>query len=300
MPYPPQGNYPIAHAASHENGGTDAIAGALAAAAIPGHESTHRSGGADEIAGALAAAAIPQHKTTHQNGGSDEISVAGLSGALADAQTPAAHESTHVSGGSDDIDSALAAAAIPGHKTTHQNGGSDEISVAGLNGELADNQPPKTHQATHINGGADELSTIAGLTGPVSAIQSDALTDDDTTTSATMADTSLSITRTSQSGNAVIALATLSTKHSGDHQYGNVQLVLDGVVKAATHGEFDNADSPKDMNMTLVGAIAGDGASQILKVQFAEESSGYDFKILADDPVANLSSTLYVIEVGGS
>ena len=31
------------------------------------------------------------------------------------------------------------------HKTRHQNGGSDEISVAGLSGELADNQKPKSH-----------------------------------------------------------------------------------------------------------------------------------------------------------
>jgi len=31
------------------------------------------------------------HKTSHQDGGSDEISVAGLSGTLADPQTPAAH-----------------------------------------------------------------------------------------------------------------------------------------------------------------------------------------------------------------
>lgn len=32
------------------------------------------------------------HKTQHENGGGDEISVAGLSGVLADAQTPAAHD----------------------------------------------------------------------------------------------------------------------------------------------------------------------------------------------------------------
>lgn len=32
------------------------------------------------------------HASSHQNGGSDEISVAGLSGVLADAQTPAAHD----------------------------------------------------------------------------------------------------------------------------------------------------------------------------------------------------------------
>ena len=43
------------------------------------------------------------HKTRHQNGGADEISVAGLSGALADAQTPSAHKASHASGGSDPL-----------------------------------------------------------------------------------------------------------------------------------------------------------------------------------------------------
>ena len=31
------------------------------------------------------------------------------------------------------------------HASRHQNAGADEISVAGLSGELADNQPPKAH-----------------------------------------------------------------------------------------------------------------------------------------------------------
>ena len=86
------------------------------------------------------------------------------------------------------------------HASTHENGGSDEIDVAGLSGELADDQPPKahalggakhtsatlaqlnalvsdatlddsgdsrspsTHATSHENGGADEIS-IAGLSG---------------------------------------------------------------------------------------------------------------------------------------
>jgi hypothetical protein len=75
------------------------------------------------------------HATTHQNAGADEISVAGLSGLLADGQTPITHA------------------------TTHQNGGADEISVAGLSGLLADGQTPATHAASHQNGGADEVAT---------------------------------------------------------------------------------------------------------------------------------------------
>jgi len=54
---------------------------------------------------------VNPHAERHENGGTDEISVAGLSGALADSQTPSAH------------------------KTSHQDGGTDEISVAGLKGQ---------------------------------------------------------------------------------------------------------------------------------------------------------------------
>jgi hypothetical protein len=51
------------------------------------------------------------HSASHENGGSDEISVAGLSGTLADAQTPAAHAATHLSTGSDAIDEFTGATA---------------------------------------------------------------------------------------------------------------------------------------------------------------------------------------------
>jgi len=76
---------PAAHAASHENGGSDEIS----------------------VAGLSGELADPQppktHATSHQNGGSDEISVAGLSGLLADNQNPVAHNTSHQSGGGDAI-----------------------------------------------------------------------------------------------------------------------------------------------------------------------------------------------------
>ena len=80
------------------------------------------------------------HKTSHQDGGSDEVSVAGLSGTLADPQTPAAH------------------------KTSHQDGGTDEISVQGLSGTLTDAQTPAAHKTSHQDGGTDEIS-VQGLSG---------------------------------------------------------------------------------------------------------------------------------------
>lgn len=51
-----------------------------------------------EEGGAMAA-----HASTHENGGSDEIEVTGLSGTLADPQTPAAHGSSHEDAGADEL-----------------------------------------------------------------------------------------------------------------------------------------------------------------------------------------------------
>ena len=44
---------------------------------------------------------VAPHASTHENGGTDEIGVAGLSGLLADPQTPLAHAASHKDGGAD-------------------------------------------------------------------------------------------------------------------------------------------------------------------------------------------------------
>jgi len=86
---------------------------------------------------------IEDHSARHEDGGADEINVGGLSGTLADPQTPTAHASTH------------------------EDGGSDEINVGGLSGELADPQPPKAHASTHSDGGSDEITVEDLATGSV-------------------------------------------------------------------------------------------------------------------------------------
>lgn len=122
------------HAARHENGGADEIsvsglAGLLADPQTPlSHAATHSDGGADEISvenlatasgntahvlkpngvgglvmALLAVTDLPLHAARHENGGSDEIDVTGLSGVLADPQTPATHASSHNDGGSDEL-----------------------------------------------------------------------------------------------------------------------------------------------------------------------------------------------------
>lgn len=52
----------------------------------------------------------------------------------------------------------LEVSAFTDHSARHENGGADEVSVAGLSGELADPQPPKTHATSHADAGADELA----------------------------------------------------------------------------------------------------------------------------------------------
>ena len=83
------------------------------------------------------------HHTAHENGGDDEISVTGLSGLLADAQTPLAHA------------------------LSHQDAGTDEISVQGLSGLLADGQTPLAHSTSHKNGGSDEVATATAAANAI-------------------------------------------------------------------------------------------------------------------------------------
>lgn len=47
---------------------------------------------------------VETHASRHENGGTDEISVTGLSGLLADPQTPETHASSHESGAGDELD----------------------------------------------------------------------------------------------------------------------------------------------------------------------------------------------------
>jgi len=100
-----------------------------------------------------------------------------------EAPPPGAHHLTHENGGADEISVAglsgeLADNQPPkAHKASHENGGADEISVAGLSGELADNQPPKAHKASHENGGADEISVTVLGSGAVAADHGAAATD---------------------------------------------------------------------------------------------------------------------------
>ncbi|MBA7496628.1 hypothetical protein ES702_07237 [subsurface metagenome] len=49
------------------------------------------------------------------------------------------------------------------HHTRHEKDSSDEINVAGLSGELADQQKPKAHKTTHQKDEADDLESLLRL-----------------------------------------------------------------------------------------------------------------------------------------
>jgi len=165
----------------------------LAITVIP-HKTKHENGGADEISvaglsGELADNQPPKtHQSTHEPAGSDPLSnnffhdtvngqINGLSNksalVTADAFLIEDNGDTYAKKCVywDDIKTVLKTyfdgvyntlTAFNDHSSRHENGGDDEISVAGLSGELADNQPPKTHQSNHEAGGSDVL-TGAGI-----------------------------------------------------------------------------------------------------------------------------------------
>lgn len=87
-----------------------------------------------------------------------------LTGVTSDQHHARDHHTRHEPGGADEV-----SGVTPGaHAASHQDTGADEINVAGLSGELADDQKPKAHDASKVTSGTfpvarggTGLSTIA-------------------------------------------------------------------------------------------------------------------------------------------
>jgi hypothetical protein len=77
---------------------------------------------------AISAGAPANHAASHQNGGGDEISVTGLSGLLADPQTPLDHATEHKAGGGDELLTDIVVPLLIGNGTT--------VIAAGLCGDV--------------------------------------------------------------------------------------------------------------------------------------------------------------------
>jgi len=149
----PSEYFPTPHAATHEEGGSDALTPANIGANW------------DKLVNKPSTFPPSSHAASHQNGGADEINVQGLSGELADYQKTTWAK---IDGKPSCFDPCV-------HAASHENGGSDEINVNGLSGELADYQKttwakvdgkpscftPCDHKTTHQPGGSDALPTAA-------------------------------------------------------------------------------------------------------------------------------------------
>jgi hypothetical protein len=142
---------PTAHAASHQNGGSDEVATATPAAnAIP------KAGAGGTLSPAWV---LPVVDTTSLvEDGVDatkemRIDVGNISTATVRVLTMP----------DQDVDLTPNTGTFPAatHATRHENGGADEISVAGLSGLLADDQNPTAHASDHEPGGGDAMSVDA-------------------------------------------------------------------------------------------------------------------------------------------
>jgi hypothetical protein len=167
---------PTAHHATHEPGGTDAMA--VDAAAATGSLRTIGTGALQAAAGndsRLSDARTPTaHHTTHEPGGSDAMAVdavaatgslrtlgTGAAQALpgnhvstTNARTPTAHATTHQPGGSDPM--AVDAVAATGSLRTLGTGA--QQAAAGNDSRLSDARTPTAHQSTHQSGNSDALT----------------------------------------------------------------------------------------------------------------------------------------------
>lgn len=97
--------------------------------------------------------------------------------------TPADPVPAHVSAGDPHAQYTLET-AFDDHSVRHENGGADEISIAGLSGEAADSQPPKSHDNTahstayQATSEKDSASGYAGLNASSRTTKGADATDD--------------------------------------------------------------------------------------------------------------------------
>jgi hypothetical protein len=206
--------------------------------AVPAHASNHQHGGSDEIATATPAAnAIPKadgsglldswvtpgagaHAATHQNGGSDEINVGGLSGLLADAQTPAAHTHTHAS-------------------TT---------------GQGTDDHHPKLHAADHTNGTDDIQNATAAQKGLATATQITKL--DGIETGATADQTDAEIETAYQTQVPLISQGDAEAGTATDIESWSALRVAQAIAALADGGTDDAEIATTDATLTTIETVA--------------------------------------------
>jgi len=153
------------------------------------------------------------------------------------------------------LDAASKCAQDPkAHKTSHENGGGDEISVAGLSGELADDQPAKAHKASHQSAGADELD----LTG----MKADSLAEQTADTGVTVDTCLIKDGKVADSnlleGDSKATVQDHAPKaHKASHQDGGTdELTLDALGEPVAAVPFDGQQATDLVVHSVANAVA--------------------------------------------
>ena len=159
------------HHATHETGGTDALAALSASILTSGTLPDARLSGNVQLK-PIPAADLPAHATRHQSGGADVVTVTALAGYPGGTATflradgtfaapptggvPSAHATTHQPGGSD----AMAVDAVAATGSLRTLGTGAQQAAAGTDLRFSDARIPTAHHATHEPGGADALTAL--------------------------------------------------------------------------------------------------------------------------------------------
>ncbi len=114
------------------------------------HHATHEPGGTD----AMAVDAVAATGSLRTLGTGAQQAAAGNDSRLTNARTPTAHATTHQPGGSDPM--AVDAVAATGSLRTLGTGA--QQAAAGNDSRLSDARTPTAHQTTHQTGGTDALT----------------------------------------------------------------------------------------------------------------------------------------------
>ncbi len=181
----------------------------------------------------------------------------------------------------------LPAATPASHASSHQNGGGDEISVAGLSGELADDQPPKTHAL----GTAHSADTLANLNAKISDATLSA--PDDTTYNATSWNTNTDAPTKNAVRDKIETMDTAigsNTTHGGltNNPHGtDVENLGSGTLaelnSAITDATLDDSGDPR----TDDDAIHDNVASEISAVTAKGTPITGDFLLIEDSADSN-------------
>ena len=232
---------PTAHAASHQNGGSDEVATATPAAnAIP------KAGAGGDLDGGW----MP-----YGTGASTVCE--GNDSRLSDARTPTAHATSHEPGGGD----AMAVDAVAGTGSLRTLGTGAQQACAGNDSRLSDARTPTSHASSHQNGGSDEVATATPAANAIPKAGAGGDLDGGWMPYGTSANT------VCEGNDSRLSDARTPTSHASSHQDGGSDEVATATPGAAA---IPKADGSGKLDSWVSDAAAGTKGI----IQLAEDLGG--------------------------